>query len=55
MVNSPAESLDLKDEYYAFDTEWESQEYHHVELHRGLKARHITMIGRSWLFIYGNN
>jgi len=42
--NSSTGSL-IKDEDYAAvaDARWE-EENHHVDLHRGLKARHITMI-----------
>ncbi|OXV07295.1 hypothetical protein Egran_04939 [Elaphomyces granulatus] len=37
-------SLGSPNEYYASGVAGKAQEGHHVELHRGLKARHITMI-----------
>jgi amino acid permease len=43
-------SLGSPNEYFASGMAGKAQEDHHVELHRGLKARHITMIGKWFLF-----
>jgi hypothetical protein len=38
--------LGSPNEYHASGVAGKAQEDYHVELHRGLKARHITMIGK---------